>query len=264
MRPSEDDLAVLCGVAGHLSQAVETAEANQAKDRLLEEVRRQEGMLRDHSVLLEHTVVQRTRELEEARIETLQRLAIAAEFRDDQTHQHTERVGRIAHLLATAIGLSDEDAAIIRRAAPLHDVGKLGVSDAILLKPGPLTAEEREIMKTHTVIGAQILSGSRSEILRVAEQLALTHHEHWDGRGYPRGIAGEAIPLPGRLTAIADVFDALTHERPYKEAWPLEDAVAEIVRSSGTQFDPRLVEAFTLLDHQQLLVAGEELLAPLG
>jgi putative two-component system response regulator len=136
---------------------------------------------------------------------------------------------------------------LLRRAAPLHDVGKIGIPDAILLKPGKLTPEEFELMKTHTTIGAEILSGGRSPLVRLAQNIALTHQERWDGSGYPRGLAGEAIPLEGRIVALVDVLDALTHERPYKLAWPLDEAVAEIARQSGRQFDPRLVAVFLQL-----------------
>lgn len=187
-----------------------------------------------------------------ARVETLQRLALAAEYRDDDTHQHTERVGALAAMLARGIGLSKEEVAVIRRAAPLHDIGKLGVSDAILLKRGTLTAREQKAMQAHTTIGARILAGSQSQVLRIGEEIALTHHERWDGDGYPRGIAGESIPISGRVTTLADVFDALTHTRPYKEVWPLQEAVDEISRLSGSYFDPKIVQTFLALDHELL------------
>jgi putative two-component system response regulator len=151
---------------------------------------------------------------------------------------------------------------VIRHAAPLHDIGKLGVSDTILLKHGALSPSERRQMQTHTRIGAKILSGSHSSVLLAGEEIALTHHERWDGLGYPRRLAGEEIPISGRLTAIADVFDALTHTRPYKEVWPLDEAIAEIGRLSGTHFDPRLVEVFLSLDHSALLAAQAQALAP--
>jgi putative two-component system response regulator len=220
--------------------------------------------IRRQSELLEKTVRARTRELDAARIETLERLAFAAEFRDDETHQHTQRVGRLAALLAREIGLPNEQIAVIRHAATLHDIGKLGVSDSILLKQGKLTAEQRVRIQAHTTIGAKILSGSHSRVLRMGEEIALTHHERWDGWGYPNGLAGDAIPITGRLVAIADVFDALTHTRPYKEVWPLQAAVAEIQRLSGTYFDPRLVEAFVALDHELLLTTPELLLTTPG
>jgi putative two-component system response regulator len=212
-----------------------------------------EEALQNQSDLLERTVRERTRALEEARLETLRRLALAAEFRDEDTHEHTERVGRTAALVARRLGLPDEAVALLRRAAPLHDIGKLGVSDAILLKPGKLNPEELETMREHTVIGARILADGKFPVLRLAGQIALTHHERWDGTGYPTGTAGDAIPMSGRIVAVADVFDALTHDRPYKKAWSVDAAVAEIRSLAGKQFDPRVVEAFETLDHHGLL-----------
>jgi putative two-component system response regulator len=193
--------------------------------------------------MLEAKVRERTRELESAQIEIIERLARAAEFRDDNTGQHTERVGQMAALLAREIGMPDTTVSLIRRAAPLHDVGKIGIPDSILLKLGKLTDEEFALVKTHTTIGARILSGSRFSLLRMAEEIAFSHHERWDGSGY-EGLAGEAIPLAGRIVTIADVFDALTQKRPYKAAWPIGDAIAEIDRQRGRQFDPTLVDAF--------------------
>jgi putative two-component system response regulator len=149
----------------------------------------------------------------------------------------------MAALLGREIGLPDSTVSLIRRAAPLHDVGKIGIPDTILLKLGKLTDGEFDVVKTHTRIGARILSGSRFSLLRLAEEIAFSHHEHWDGGGY-EGLAGEAIPLPGRIVAVADVFDALTQKRPYKAAWPIADAIEEIRRQSSRQFDPRLVDAF--------------------
>ena len=193
--------------------------------------------------MLEAKVRERTRELEAAQIEIIERLARAAEFRDDTTGQHTERVGRMSALLARELGLPDPQVSLIRRAAPLHDVGKIGIPDAILLKLGKLTPAEFELVKTHTTIGARILSGSAFALLRMAEEIAFSHHERWDGGGY-EGLAGDCIPLAGRIVAVADVFDALTQKRPYKPAWPVEDAVAEIERQRGRQFDPAIVDAF--------------------
>jgi putative two-component system response regulator len=207
--------------------------------------------IRDHQRLLEHRVRQRTGELEVARYELLERLALTAEFRDDETHQHTQRVGRTAHLLAET--LAPADAEMIGLAAPLHDIGKVGIPDAILLKPSKLTAAEFDRMKQHAEIGKRLLEGSTSPILRAGEQIASTHHERWDGLGYPLGLARDEIPISGRLTAVADVFDALTHERPYKRAVSREDAVAEILASAGTQFDPDVVEVFARLPHDQLI-----------
>ena len=188
---------------------------------------------RFHHLLLEQKVGERTQELERAQIETLHRLALAGEYRDD-TGMHTRHVAQIAQQMQLHIAHLE----LIQRAAPLHDVGKIGVADAILLKPSKLTDEEFATMKRHTVIGAQMLSGSSSLYLQLAEEIALTHHERWDGRGYA-DIAGESIPLSGRIVAVADVFDALTHERPYKIACPLDQAVKEIIAQSGKQFDSR-------------------------
>lgn len=204
------------------------------------------------AVAMENVRVYET--LETERAETLNRLALVAEYRDDDTFHHTRRVARTAYFLATQLGLDSNSASLIRQAAPLHDIGKLAVSDAILLKPGRLDRDEMRQVRGHVAAGAEILAGSHSEVLRVAEEIALTHHEWWDGSGYPAGTAGEAIPLSGRIVALADVFDALTHARPYKPAWPLADAVAEIRRLNGSQFDPRIVAAFETLEQQELVL----------
>jgi putative two-component system response regulator len=209
--------------------------------------------IQNHNQMLEAKVRERTRELESAQIEIIERLARAAEFRDDNTGQHTERVGQMAALLAKEMGLPDSQVALIRRAAPLHDVGKIGVPDAILLKLGRLTEQEFAVVKTHTVIGARILGGSRFPILRLAEEIAFNHHERWDGDGYA-GIARDAIPLAGRIVTVADVFDALTQKRPYKSAWPVDQAVAEIDRQRGRQFDPLLVDTFLTVIERELQV----------
>ena len=205
--------------------------------------------IQSQNQMLEAKVRERTRELEAAQIEIIERLARAAEFRDDNTGQHTERVGQMAALLAKQIGLPDAQVSLIRRSAPLHDVGKIGIPDAILLKLGKLTADEFALVKTHTSIGARILSGSRFALLRMAEEIACTHHERWDGSGY-EGLAGDAIPLAGRIVAVADVFDALTQKRPYKPAWPVDEAIAEMERQRARQFDPTLIDAFLCIVHE--------------
>jgi putative two-component system response regulator len=221
--------------------------------RNLLQVEELQDRLFEHNANLEDEVAERTRDLDQARLEILKRLAIAAEFRDDATQEHAWRIGRTCALLAIGLGLPGREVELIGRAAPLHDIGKVGIPDAILLKPGKLSGEEFETIKTHTTIGAEILSGSRSPLLVMAEQIALTHHERWDGQGYPRGIHGEQIALPGRIVAVADVFDALTHERPYKRAWPVREALAEILKEAGCHFDPEVVQAFSSLDHPSLL-----------
>jgi putative nucleotidyltransferase with HDIG domain len=186
-------------------------------------------------------------ELEAARTETLHCLARAAEYRDGATAEHTERVADLAARLAASLGCPEEEVELIRLAAPLHDIGKLAVADSVLLKAGKLSAAEFEQIKAHAEAGAAILASTTSEVLRVGRLIARTHHEWWDGTGYPHGLIGSAIPLSGRIVALADVYDALTSERPYKLAWTPEDARAEIVRLSGRQFDPAVVEAFLRL-----------------
>jgi PAS domain S-box-containing protein len=206
-----------------------------------------EQQLANNAKCLEKLVAERTRELDAARAETLRQLAIAAEYRDDETYQHTERVGHVAAKLALELGLPAGQVTLLRQAAPLHDVGKLAIPDCILLKAGKLTPEEFEVMKTHAALGSRLLSSGSSPVLQMAAVIAATHHERWDGGGYPNRLPGETIPLVGRIVAVADVFDALTHDRPYKRAWPVEDAIAEIGRGAGGQFDPRVVTAFLAL-----------------
>ncbi|MCW2994796.1 MAG: response regulator receiver modulated metal dependent phosphohydrolase [Conexibacter sp.] len=214
--------------------------------------------LRRHRDELEQRVARRTEELELARLETLERLALAAEFRDDDTGEHTRRVARTACLLARALRVPDPDVERLSLAAPLHDVGKIAVPDSVLLKPGKLTRAEYQEVQRHVLVGEEILGGSGSPVLQTAAEIALHHHERWDGRGYPAGLRGNEVPLPARLVAVADVFDALTHRRPYKEAWPLDAAVTEVLDQAAGHFDPDVVAAFATLDHPALLgpVAG--------
>jgi putative two-component system response regulator len=203
--------------------------------------------LQRQNEVLEQRVRERTRELEEAQIEVIDRLARAAEYRDQTTGQHTRRVGELSALLAQTLGVDAGIVELIRKAAPLHDVGKISLSDAILLKPGRLSPAEIAINRSHTVLGAELLSGGHFPLMRMAEEIALTHHERWDGKGYPRGLEGEEIPLTGRIVAVADVFDALIHARPYKPAWSVEEAANEIASQSGRQFDPRVADALLFL-----------------
>jgi putative two-component system response regulator len=199
--------------------------------------------------------VGRRRDLDALRIELLRRLALAAEYRDDNTREHTERVAALAARLAQRLGLSELAVTHIRHAAPLHDVGKIAIPDSILLKPGRLAPEEFEVVKTHAEAGARVLAEADSELLEVAESIARAHHERWDGTGYPDELSGDDIPLVGRLVHVADVFDVLMHERPYKDAFSVEDAAAEITGGAGTQFDPEVVEAFTDLGPRIWLAA---------
>ena len=213
-----------------------------------------------HREALERAVHERTRELqertaalEESRLDTLQRLALAGEYHDEDTHLHTERVGASAALIAHVYGSTRDFVELIRLAAPLHDLGKLAVPDSILLKRGPLTEKQWEQVRSHPIVGAAILAGSTSEVLQLAEEIALSHHEWWDGSGYPVGLGGARIPLSGRIVTLADTFDALTHDRPYKPAWTIDRAIAEIQRLRGTKFDPEIIDAFDQLDPGQLI-----------
>jgi hypothetical protein len=185
-----------------------------------------------------------TEQVRETEIEALVCLGKAGEYRDSDTGDHVLRVGYSAYLLALAAGLSEADAKNLMYAAPLHDLGKIGIADAILLKPGRLNEAEAEAMKKHTRIGAEILKNSRSRIMRTARTVALSHHEKWDGTGYPNGLAGESIPIEGRIVAICDVFDALISNRPYKVRWSDTEAIDFLRCNAGTHFDPALVELF--------------------
>jgi putative two-component system response regulator len=209
----------------------------------LMETRKLHLQLRDTNSLLEVRVHLRTRELAVAKDEILFRLARAAEYRDDMTGRHAARVGAAAAVLAEALGLSPTECEIVRVAAPLHDVGKIGIPDAILLKRGSLTAPEMEVMKTHTTIGADLLAHSTSAVIEAGSVIAMTHHERWDGRGYPKGLRGEEIPIHGRLVAVADALDALTHVRPYKGAVPFEDAIQRLIGEAESAFDPAVTAA---------------------
>jgi putative two-component system response regulator len=201
-----------------------------------------------HNASLEESVRQRTLDLETARLESLTLLAAVGEFHDDDTYRHTQRVGSLAASLGRALGRTETECADIRAAAPLHDLGKVGVPREILRKPGPLDEAEREVMMRHAAIGAQILAPSTSPVLRLASVIARSHHERWNGTGYPDGLGGTEIPMAARITAVADVFDALTHDRPYKAAWEIAVAVELIAEESGGQFDPDVASAFAALD----------------
>ena len=200
--------------------------------------------LHRQSIELEKKVQERTEELHRTRLEIIRRLGRAAEFRDNETGFHVIRMSHHARLIALAANCGEEWADLLFNAAPMHDVGKIGIPDHILLKPGKLDPEEWEIMKSHSQIGAEIIGSDQSELMRMSSAIAMAHHEKWDGTGYPAGLRGEDIPLAGRIVAIADVFDALTSERPYKKAWSVDEAASFIRQNSGSHFDPKLVKVF--------------------
>lgn len=212
--------------------------------RNLLESRRLYERLTTQARYIEERFGERSREVDETQIEILERLATAVERRDDETGEHARRVGENAALLARELGQPQDEVELLRRAAPLHDVGKVAIPDAILLKPDRLTIEEHELMKSHTQIGARLLGGGKALLLNLAEQIALTHHERWDGKGYPMALRKWTIPLPGRIVAIVDTFDAVTHDRPYKGGISVYEAVEELRRLRGIQFDPEVVDAF--------------------
>jgi putative two-component system response regulator len=195
---------------------------------------------------MESFVRRRTARLRRAELEVAERLAAVAELRDYGDELHTRRVGDLSAAIARALGMPADEVALIRRAAPLHDIGKVAIVEDVLLRPGTLSLAEMDSVKAHTSAGARLLSGSRSRLLQMAEEIALYHHENWDGTGYTPGLAGDAIPLPGRIVAIADVYDALTHKRPYKEAWPDADALGWIQTQKGRKFDPAVVDALVV------------------
>ena len=199
-----------------------------------------------------HLSLVRMDELRETRLQIVQRLGRAAEYKDNETGMHVIRMSHFSKLLALAAGCSPAWAEDLLNAAPMHDVGKIGIPDAVLRKPGPLDADEWATMRRHPEIGAEIIGEHPSGVLQLAREIALAHHEKWDGSGYPRGLAGEAIPLSARIVAIADVFDALTTRRPYKEPWPVQDALDHIAAQAGKHFDPALVALFAPLLPQLL------------
>jgi putative two-component system response regulator len=206
--------------------------------------RRLHRRLQEQNATLAHLVAVRTQALETAHLDILTRLAHAVESRDDLTGRHTLRVGRLAARLAARLALPIAEVQLFEATAALHDLGKVAIPDSILRKPGPLDPAERTLMETHTTLGAQLLAESDSPPMRLAREMALSHHERWDGRGYPQNLAGAAIPLGGRVVAVADVWDTLTHARPYKAAWPWAAARQEIATQSGRQFDPDVVAVF--------------------
>lgn len=210
---------------------------------------------RNQNKILEEKVEGRTRELRDSQKEIIRRLAQAAEFRDNETGAHIIRISKYCALFAKALEMDENEIELFAMASPLHDIGKIGIPDNILLKPGRFTNEEFEVMKTHALIGAQLLDGSQSPVMQMARVIALTHHERWDGSGYPKGLKGDEIPLVGQICSICDVFDALISKRIYKNAWTLTDAAKIIIAEKGRQFNPNLVDKFEQLLPQFIEIA---------
>lgn len=245
------------GINDFINKPVDHTELRLRLKWLLE-LKSAQDQLRAHKQTLENTVEVRTRELRHAleevtraqreiqagHLDTIRRLTLAAEYKDHDTAGHIERIGRYSQVVGMAMHLPPGTVDLLLHAAPMHDVGKLGIPDSILLKPGPLDPEERRIMDTHTTIGAQILAGSTSPVIQMGERVALAHHEKWDGSGYPNGLAAEAIPLEARICAVVDVYDALTSDRPYRRAVANEEVVQMIADQNGISFDPAVVEVF--------------------
>lgn len=257
----KDRVAALeAGADDFLSKPVDPSEIG-ARVKSLVKVKRYHEHVRGYQKELEAEVARRTGELsralgkvKEASLDTIYRLARAAEYRDDGTGFHIARVSRIAAAVARRMDLPSDQVETMLYAVPMHDVGKIAIPDSILLKPGKLSADERELMKQHTTRGAAILAGSDSELLKVAEQVAVSHHEKWDGSGYPGGLKGDAIPQAGRITAVADVFDALISRRPYKEPFALGAAFGILKENRGTHFDPRVLDAFFASEDEILAI----------
>ncbi len=245
--------ALDAGITDFLTKPVDARECL-ARCRNLLTLRRQQLALEDRRRLLEHMVEDATREVRDREKETLLRLARAGEFRDEETGNHLIRMSRYSRLIANALELEHEEAETVELAAPLHDIGKIGIPDQILLKPAKLEDGEWRVMQRHPVIGHEILKGSASKYVRMGALIALGHHEKYDGSGYPNGLVGDHVPLCARIVAVADVYDALTSVRPYKKAWPSEQAYEYVSSQAGRHFDPRMVQAFVGMRKQVLEV----------
>ncbi len=234
--------ALTCGAKDFVTKPFDMTEVLLRVRNLLESRMLFQDLRKQNRTLLE-TATGRTRELESTRIEMIERLALAAEYRDEQTSEHNHRVGQLSARLAETIGWTTEDAGLLHRAAALHDIGKIGIPDALLRKPGALTESEVRVMRTHTAIGSRILGGSQVPLLQLAETVAMSHHEKWDGTGYPRGLRGVDIPVAGRIVAVADAFDAITNDRPYRAARPISVAMQVIGEQYNRHYEGRLVDA---------------------
>ena len=243
--------ALLGGANDFLTKPIDRIEFS-ARSRNMLALRTGQKFLADRAAYLAEKVEERTREIREREREMIFRISRAAEFRDPETGAHIQRMAHYSEIIARGLDLDDASCRLLLKAAPMHDVGKIGIPDYILLKPGRLTPQEFEVMKRHAELGYELLKDSGSEILQAGAEIALSHHEKYDGSGYPKGLKGHAIPLFGRIVAVADVFDALTSERPYKKAWSLDDALRFLENGRGAHFDPLCVEA--------LLAGWEEVL----
>lgn len=235
--------ALSLGARDYVTKPLVVAELSQRIRNLLEVELAYRDRL-EYAAILEAKVRERTRELEESQKEILHRLALAGEYRDNETGNHVQRVSHSSQALARAIGMDENAAEMIFYASPMHDVGKIGIPDDVLLRPGRLEGNDLQIMRSHVEIGGKILDENKAPVMKMAHAIAIAHHERWDGEGYPRGLAGSDIPIEARIVAICDVFDALTSVRPYKPAWTIDDSVNYVREQAGMHFDPELVQAF--------------------
>lgn len=249
------DLALASGARDFIQKPFNHREVLLRFRNLLETVHLQKE-LRLQNELLEEKVEERTRQLHYSQVKLIECLGRAAEFKDNETGAHVMRISKMTGVVARALGLRPHDVELVEQASPMHDIGKIGIPDRVLLKPGKLDGEEWDTMQTHVSLGAHILAGDHndSELLRVAAEIALNHHERWDGTGYPNGLKGEEIPLFTRITSVCDVFDALTSQRPYKAPWSVEEAIKFIEDQSGRAFDPTIVSCFKSRLHKLLAV----------
>ena len=251
--PELAETALALGAYGYIVKPFRDSEVNIGIANALRR-RRLEIENKAHHERLEQLVAERTAELDRSREETIHRLAAAAELRDNETGQHIDRVSGYSELVARRLGLPYDRCELLRIASPLHDIGKIAIPDNILRNPGPLSAEERRVVETHTELGHTILAGSREPLLELGAEIAWTHHERFDGGGYPRGLAGEAIPLAGRIVAVADVFDALVSDRVYRRALPVDEVIASMKAERGGQFDPDVLDAFLMAIPEALAI----------